>query len=61
MRYKVRIPRNLKLLVCRKCKGLMVPGFTCRVRLRQHRESHLVLTCLKCGGVKRIPLKGRKT
>ncbi|HID18583.1 TPA: ribonuclease P [Candidatus Bathyarchaeota archaeon] len=57
MRYKVRIPRRWRLLVCRKCKGLMVPGFTSYARIRQHREPHLAITCLKCGWVKRIPIK----
>lgn len=60
MRYKVRIPKFWRLFICRKCKGLMVPGFSGRVRLRRRREPHIAFTCLKCGGVKRIPLRRGK-
>jgi RNase P subunit RPR2 len=35
----------------------MVPGFTSCARIRQHREPHLAITCLKCGWVKRILIK----
>lgn len=57
MKYKVRIPRRWSLFICRGCKGFMIPGFNCRVRLRRRREPHLALTCLQCGRIKRIPLK----
>jgi len=57
MRYKVRIPKPWRLLICRKCKRLMIPGFSARVRVRQRREPHIAFTCLRCGRVKRILLR----
>jgi RNase P subunit RPR2 len=37
-----------------------LPGVNCRIRIQQRRESHMVITCLNCGGISRIPLKGRE-
>lgn len=57
MRYKVRVPPELRRMICRHCKGLILPGRNCIVRIRQEREPHVVITCLRCGGHMRIPLK----
>jgi len=57
MRYKVRIPMEFRRIICRRCKGLILPGKNCVVRIRQERETHLVTTCLNCGKLMRIPLK----
>jgi hypothetical protein len=37
-----------------------LPGVNCRVRTKQHREPHVVITCLACGGHMRFQLKPRK-
>jgi len=60
MRAQVRLPRQYRRLVCRHCKGFIVPGVNCRVRLQPRREPHVVITCLRCGGHMRIPLKPKK-
>lgn len=57
MRYKVRIPREFRRMVCKHCKGFILPGKNCTIRIRQERETHLVLTCLRCGGHMRVPLR----
>jgi ribonuclease P protein subunit RPR2 len=57
MRYKVRIPPEFRVMVCRHCKGFILPGMNCTVRIRQEREPHVVVTCLRCGGRMRMPLK----
>lgn len=57
MRYKVRIPPEYRMMVCRHCKGFILPGRNCIVRIRREREPHVVITCLRCGGQMRIPLK----
>ncbi|MHA1605404.1 MAG: ribonuclease P protein component 4 [Candidatus Freyarchaeota archaeon] len=49
MRNKVRIPRVWKRRICRNCKTFLWPGVNCRVRLRQRRQSHIVVTCFNCG------------
>jgi len=53
----VRLKKNLKLLYCKKCFTPLIPGVTSRVRIRQNRFSHITITCLNCGYVKRIPLR----
>ena len=60
MAAKIRLPNEYRRQVCKHCKGFMLPGVNCRVRLKQRREPHVVITCLKCGGKTRIPLAKRK-
>jgi len=60
MRTKLRLPTEYRRMVCRHCKSFIYPGVNCRVRVQQRREPHMVITCLVCGGVTRMPLKSRK-
>lgn len=60
MRTRLRLPKVYKSQICRKCKSFIFPGVNCRIRIQQRRESHMVITCLNCGGIYRIPLKGRE-
>lgn len=57
MRYKVRMPRDYRRLICKRCKSFILPGMNCRVRTQRRREPHLVITCLNCGSQTRIPLR----
>ncbi|MCJ7634936.1 hypothetical protein MUP77_21425 [Candidatus Bathyarchaeota archaeon] len=57
MRYKVRLPRRFRGLICRNCKKLTISGINSRVRLQQRCKPHIVITCLECGGQRRIPLR----
>lgn len=59
MAARIRLPREFRRQVCRHCKSFILPGVSCRVRIKQRREPHLVITCLKCGRHMRIPL-GKK-
>ena len=59
-RSNVRFSRQHRMLICRHCKSFIFPGFTSRVRTQPRREPHLVLTCLLCGGISRIPLKKKQ-
>ena len=61
MRARVKIPPEYKRLICKRCKRFIVPGLTCRVRLQPRREPHIAITCLRCGGIYRIPIKGRRS
>ncbi len=61
MKARVRIPPEYKRLICKHCKRFIVPGLTCRVRLQPRREPHIAITCLRCGGIYRIPIKGRRS
>lgn len=60
MRYKVRLPVEYRWMICKHCKGFILPGKTGRTRIQQRREPHVVITCLNCGGYNRIPLKKRE-
>jgi len=63
MAAKLRLPKEHRRQICRHCKSLVLPGVNCRVRVKQRREPHMVITCLVCGGQMRMPLrkKNRKT
>ncbi|MEM2147281.1 MAG: ribonuclease P [Candidatus Bathyarchaeia archaeon] len=59
MAAKIRLPTEYRRMVCRYCKSFILPGANCRVRIKQRREPHVVITCLNCGKHMRIPLKGK--
>ncbi|RZB29004.1 MAG: ribonuclease P protein subunit RPR2 [Candidatus Argoarchaeum ethanivorans] len=54
MRYRVRLPAELKKRVCKTCNTYLMPSNTVRIRLR---NGYLVYTCLECGREKRYPYK----
>ena len=60
MRTRLRLPKEYRSFVCRKCKSFILPGVNCRVRIQQRREPHMVITCLNCGEHSRIPIRGGK-
>jgi len=60
MSAKVRLPTAYRRRICKKCNSLLVQGSNCRVRLRQRREPHVVVTCLNCGNQTRYVLREKK-
>ncbi len=54
---RVRIPREYRRLVCKNCKRFILPGVNCRVRIQQHREPHVLVTCEHCSKHMRFPTK----
>ncbi len=60
MRTQLKLPKEYRRLICRKCKSFILPGVNCRIRIQHRREPHMVITCLNCGGHTRIPLKRRE-
>ncbi|MFQ5647779.1 MAG: ribonuclease P protein component 4 [Candidatus Aenigmatarchaeota archaeon] len=58
MRYNIRLPRELKRRVCKKCHRYLVPGANCKVRTCQ---KIVVVVCLECGAAARYPLKPKQT
>ena len=60
MAAKVRLPREYKHQVCKHCKSFILPGVNCRVRVKQRREPHVVITCLNCGKQTRLPMKKKE-
>jgi len=57
---KIRLPTQYRHQICRHCKSFILPGVNCRVRVKQLREPHVVITCLNCGKQMRIPLSKRE-
>jgi ribonuclease P protein subunit RPR2 len=54
MAAKIWLPVEFRRQTCKKCNGLFVHGVNCRVRIKQKREPHVVVTCLNCGNQTRI-------
>ncbi len=57
MAARIRLPPEYKRHICKNCDTLLVYGENCRVRLRQKREFHVVITCNECGYVTRMLLR----
>lgn len=60
MRTRVRLPKEYRRQVCKRCKSFILPGVNCHVRIQPRREPHVVVTCFNCGKHTRIPLKRRE-
>ena len=60
MAAKIRLPVDFRRETCKNCNALLVQGYNCRVRVKQKREPHVVITCLNCGSQTRILLSRRK-
>jgi ribonuclease P protein subunit RPR2 len=52
MRYRVRMPRELKRQMCKHCHAYLVQGVTARTRLQ---DAYVTTTCLSCGKQMRLP------
>ncbi|HVP15869.1 MAG TPA: ribonuclease P protein component 4 [candidate division Zixibacteria bacterium] len=55
MAAKIHLPTQYRRQICKHCKSFILPGVNCRVRVKQMREPHVVITCLKCGKHTRLP------
>ncbi|RLI88522.1 MAG: ribonuclease P [Archaeoglobales archaeon] len=55
MRYRVRIPKELRLY-CKKC-GYPYRHDRLRVRVS---KSRVIITCLNCGFVRRVPIRPKR-
>jgi ribonuclease P protein subunit RPR2 len=60
MAAKIRLPLEYRRRVCRNCNALLVLGDNCRVRVKQRREPHVVVTCLACGHQARVLIRKKK-
>jgi ribonuclease P protein subunit RPR2 len=60
MSARMCLPPDYKSKICKKCGELLVPGESSRVRIKPTREPHVVVTCLKCGSIRRFPLKTKQ-
>lgn len=53
MHYRVRIPEDYRLFICRGCKGVLRPGETGIFRVVPRPKKHIYIKCLRCGHVYR--------
>ena len=60
MRYRLRLPYNIRQLYCKKCKYFIVPGKNARVRIGRSNIKAIRITCLKCNHTYRKILLSRK-
>ena len=56
MRYRVRVPKELKITYCKKCLYPYKAG-NFRVRVRKGR---VIIKCLNCGFERRIPIRSKR-
>lgn len=60
MAARIRLPVDFRRQTCKNCNALFVQGYNCRVRVKQKREPHVVITCLNCGNQTRIMFGKKK-
>ena len=60
MAVKIRLPANYRRQTCKECNAFFVQGINCRVRVKQKREPHVVITCLNCGNQIRIMFRKKE-
>ncbi len=58
---RTKLPRHMGRRICKACGTILVPGNTCRVRIRHNRSKHVTVTCLGCGAMKRYYIKKEST
>lgn len=54
MKYKIKMPSELKKKFCKNCHSYLAPGVNCRVRIHKHR---VIYYCLSCRHYMRFPVK----
>lgn len=56
MKFKVRLPANVKKMFCKHCGVFFIPGKNYRVRIK---DKKLIYTCFACRHIARFPTKTR--
>lgn len=58
-KYRVRMPYELRMNYCKKCKKFIVPGFTARIRLGRSTVKSIRITCGFCNHTYRKIIKNK--
>ena len=56
-KYRIRIPYELRMNFCKKCKKFIVPGFTARIRIGRSNVKSIRITCGFCNHTYRKIIK----
>ncbi|MEK6891601.1 MAG: ribonuclease P [Nanoarchaeota archaeon] len=54
MKYKIKLPSELKKKFCKSCNSYLMPGVNCRVRIH---KSRVIYYCLNCKNYDRHQIK----
>lgn len=57
MKYRIRMPYELRMNFCRKCKKFIVPGYTSRIRIGRSGVRSIRITCNFCNHTYRKIIK----
>ncbi len=56
MRYNIRIPKEEKRRICKKCLSFLIPEKTSVIRVNPKQQA-VIITCKNCGSIKRFPYR----
>ncbi len=48
-KYKIRMPYDLRIVFCKKCKSFIAPGINSRIRLGRTSVKSIRISCNLCG------------
>ena len=48
-KYKIRMPYDLRIVFCKKCKSFIAPGINSRIRLGRTSVKSIRISCNYCG------------
>ena len=48
-RHKIRLPYNLRMVFCKKCKSFIAPGINSRIRIGRASVKSIRISCNLCG------------
>ena len=48
-KYKIRMPYDLRIVFCKKCKSFIAPGINSRIRLGRESVKSIRISCNFCG------------
>ena len=51
MRYRVKIPREKRIWICKNCYSYLYPGVNCRIRIKRNT---ITIFCEECKSYKRF-------
>ncbi len=53
MRHKVKMPYDLRMVFCKKCKSFIAPGVNSKIRVGRSTIKSIRITCNFCGHIYR--------
>lgn len=56
-KYRIRMPYELRMNYCKKCKKFIVPGYTSRIRVGRSNVRSIRITCQFCNHTYRKIIK----